>query len=195
MTTSGGSPRKPAGSRDLFGTQPMAALFPGEQVRTSAMQPVFLIYLPQQTARQGELILAQNGNFNYPIYRQTLDLPASAGLLRIEIPTDLLPAWSPETSYDWQFSLISLFPGRGNPIAITEQIHRVEIAPDRQTQLSQLSPQERVPLYYTLDLPYDACIELDQLRRRPTVESWVQETWAAWMIGKGLQHFATVPPI
>lgn len=173
----------------------MAALFPGEQVRTSAMHPVFLIYLPQQAARQGELILAQNGNFNHPIYRQTLDLPASAGLLRIEIPTDRLPAWSPETSYDWQFSLISLFPGRGKPIAITEQIQRVAIAPDGQTQLSQLSPQERVNLYHTLDLPYDACVELDRLRRSPAVDAWVEETWATWMIGKGLQHFATVPPI
>lgn len=196
MTTSGGSTRKPAGSRDLSSMSSLMALSPGELVKTAARPPVFLIYLPPHAAPRAEIVLAKDSGFTHVVYRQQLDLPEQSGLLRLPFPdaADLVD-FTPDAPYYWRFTLIYAIRGRGEPQAISGGMQRVTIAPEVQTQLRQAAPQERVELYQSLKLPYDAGVELDGLRRVNPHDAAVQELWSTWVTDQGWEDLATVPTI
>lgn len=196
MTTSGGSRRKRAGSRDLSSMSSLVALHPGELVKTVARPPVMLIYLPPHTAPRAEIVLTRDDGFTHVVYRQQFDLPESAGLLRVPFLDDAdLVDFIPDNPYYWRFTLIYAIRGRGEPEAILGRIQRVAIAPEMQTQLQQASPQERVELYQSLKLPYDAGVELDSLRRANPDDAAVQELWSTWVTTQGWADLATVPTI
>ncbi len=196
MTRAGGSTRKPAGSRGSNFTVAMMALFPGEQVKTAAAKPTFLIYLPEHTAPKAEFLLAKDAQYTDCIYCQELSLPGQSGLLKIELPNNnSISDLTPDQPYYWCFTLRYPIQGRGEPESISECIQRVTLSPEVKLQLSQLSPQERLDLYLSLGLPYDACTELDQLRRDLPLENWVEATWASWMINAGWHHLIDVPTL
>ena len=193
---SGGSTRKPAGSRDLHHSSSLSALFPDELVKTSATLPILLINLPQHNAVKVEVLLAQHGDFAHPIGRQLLDIPNQSGLWRIAVQADAqLNSLALDTPYDWQVTLVSKIPGRGQPPTVTGTLQRVAIAPEIQSQLNSSTPQERVTLYQSLELPYDACVELDRVRRSDPTNTWAQTTWSTWMRDRGWDDWVDVPTI
>lgn len=174
----------------------LVALHPGELVKTVARPPVMLIYLPPHTAPRAEIVLTRDDGFTHVVYRQQFDLPESAGLLRVPFLDDAdLVDFIPDNPYYWRFTLIYAIRGRGEPEAILGRIQRVAIAPEMQTQLQQASPQERVELYQSLKLPYDAGVELDSLRRANPDDAAVQELWSTWVTTQGWADLATVPTI
>ncbi len=196
MTMSGGSTRKPAGSRDLSSSTALSFLMPVALVPTVAEQPILLIYLPPHNAIKAEVLLTQNGDFTQPLVRQLFAVPNQSGLWRIVIPVESqVNAWEIATTYDWQVTLISKIPGRGQPPTVTGQLHRVAIAPEIESQLHQSSPQDRVALYRSQNLVYDACVELDGIRRHDPANAWAQTTWSTWMGDRGGEHLVTAPLI
>lgn len=174
----------------------LVALLPGELVKTVARLPVVLIYLPPHTAPRAEIVLAKDNGFTHVVYRQQLELPEQAGLLRIPFPNNAeLVDFTPDNPCYWRFTLSYALRGRGEPEAVSGGLQRVAITPEVQTQLQQASPQERVELYQSLELPYDAGVELDGLRRAYPHDAVVQELWSTWVTAQGWEDLATVPTI
>lgn len=196
MTMSGGSTRKPAGSRDLQQSSSLSVLVPGERIKTVATLPILLMHLPQHTAVKAEVLITRNRDFTHPLVNQLFDLPKESGLWRITIQAEAqFDALVLDTPYDWQVTLISKIPGRGQPPTVTGTLQRVAIAPEIQSQLNSSTPQERVTLYQSLELTYDACVELDQIRRSDPTDVWAQTTWVTWMGNLGWTQGAEVPII
>lgn len=170
---SGGS-RSPSTTCLTTPDQPVIALMPEDNVGlTISEHPTLWFSLPAvNTDRSLEFgLFDQAGEM---VYRKTLAASGEAGLTHLKLPETESPL-EIDTNYRWYLSVVCDPQSRSEDLFVTGWIKRVQPNSDISQQLTHATAQERLSLYETSALWYDALTTLIELRRNnPTAPELVQ---------------------
>ena len=175
---------------------PMTALVPGEDTgepdsksylaTTISERPTFWVYVPPVPTRlsMGEFVLQDEAGND--IYRNSLTLPQSSGIIGISLPSDA-PALETNQNYHWYFKLYCGDPQtQPEYFFVDAWVRRVAIAPE----LNQPEQDPTYISYATHNLWYDALTALAKRRSSDRPDDQIQKDWAQLLQSVGLQDLA-----
>lgn len=150
---------------------------------TVAERPTFFVYVPKTSAKSAEFSLRdRNGN---GVYRTTLALNNSPGLVRLSLPVQV-PPLAVNRQYLWSFALICNPDDRLDDRFVTGTVQRITIDPSRQRQIQQAQPKEKVSLYQQAGLWYDALAVLYELQRTQPTDPGIHKIWHEFLQSSGV---------
>jgi len=172
---SGGS-RSPSTSCLATPDQPVIALIPEDNVGlTLSEHPTLWFSLPAvSTDRNLEFgLFDQTGE---TVYKKTLEASGEAGLTQLRIPETEAPL-EVDKSYRWYLSVVCNPQSRSEDLFVTGWIKRVQPGQEISQQLTHATAQERLSLYETSALWYDALTTLIELRRNNPTAPELAQRW------------------
>lgn len=150
---------------------------------TLAERPSFLVYVPKTSAKTGEFSLRDNNGRG--VYRTTLDLTKTSGILSLSLPAQAPPLKVGEP-YTWSFAIICDPTRRLNDRFVTGMVQRIEFDPARLRQIQQTPLKERVLLYQQADVWYDTLAALFELQRTQPNDSSIHAIWNKFLQSGGV---------
>ena len=171
------------------GQKPLTALIPKTNKKlglTLASHPTILIYIPENAATAGKLILKDSNQKK--VYEDIVSLPNSQGIIDIKIPSEQSELKVDQT-YNWTFSLICVTP---IPKAVVEgSIKRVNPSEDLRVKLLQTPERDRWEIYKKEGIWYETLVTLaEQIRSDPNNVKLNSE-WKELLNSVGLGEVAT----
>lgn len=150
---------------------------------TTSEHPTFWFFVPYQSPFSGQFVLQdQDGN---RVYKTDVTLPEKPGVISLSHPDQKpLEIGKP---YRWYFKIYckSKIP----PSYVDGWIQRSSLDPALKSQLEKASPREKVALYATNGLWYEALTAASELRRTDPNNS----DWAGLLRNVGLNDIAPEP--
>jgi hypothetical protein len=157
---------------------------------TLAKQPTILVYVPLTQAQTGEFSLSNPVGGG--IYRTTVALRNTPGIVRIQIPTSL-PPLEPNQDYQWSFAIVCNPQNRFQDRIVMGEIRRTELSPTQMQQIQQAIPSARIALYQSANIWYDAIATIFELRRDQPNNTTLDITWKQLLQSAGLSAIAPQP--
>lgn len=151
---------------------------------TIAERPSFFVYIPQTSAKQAFFSLKDE--IGQQSYHTTVTLPAQAGVIRVELPDTVAPLIVGK-SYQWGLAVLCSGKLRPDSPAINGWVQRTELDPKLATQLQAASAMERVVLYSSNGIWYDAVTALAQLRQQRPQDQDLASAWKQILDSVGLE--------
>lgn len=156
---------------------------PTQSDATVAEQPTFFVYVPNTSAKRAEFSLRdRNGN---GIYRTTLALNNSPGLVRLRLPAQV-PPLDVNRQYLWSFAVICNPDDRMDDRFVTGTVQRITLDSTRLRQIQQAPPKEQVLLYQQAGLWYDALAVLYELQRTQPNDASINKIWHEFLRSSGI---------
>ncbi|HAN74542.1 MAG TPA: hypothetical protein DCQ63_09840 [Planktothrix sp. UBA8402] len=170
---------KPGGTRDQCFTseniKPLTALIPKSEKQlelTVSPHPSLLIYFPPSQAQTADFVI-WDYNTNQLVYKITLNLPKTGGILMITLPKNI-PELQTETPYSWTVKLNC--PGSNLPF-IKGLIQRNIPTPELTQKLAETPTDQHWLIYSQAGIWHDAIANLAaQLRQNPN-DPQLKENW------------------
>ncbi|MCC5614770.1 DUF928 domain-containing protein [Nostoc sp. CHAB 5836] len=150
---------------------------------TIAGYPSFLFYVPYSSDfAYGEFVLEDEAQ-NQTIYKTSLT--ATPGVVSLRLPSKAAPLETGKR-YRWYFNI---YCNKDNQIVANVEgyVKRERPNPALKTQLEKATPTQRVTLYGTNGIWYDALSVASELRRINSQDP----SWTAMLQAVGLNDFAT----
>ncbi len=177
---------EPSGEgRELTGTTAKSVLG-----LTAAEYPTFWFYVPYTltSERSIEFVLLDDQN-NY-IYKSTFTATGAApGIISFRLPFTAIPLEFGKM-YHWYF-LVNC--NLGNPVFVEGWIQRIALSPILIQQLEAATPQERVNLYATNGIWYEALTTLAELYRAAPEDTRLAADWAILLQAVDLDNISSEP--
>jgi hypothetical protein len=171
--------------------QPLTALSPvTEPGLTVAERPTFLAYVPQTTAQTAEFSLFDQNNKG--IYQTTFALTNTPGIVSFSLPPNA-PPLEIGKDYTWSFAMICDPKNRLKDQFVRGRIRRTELNSTLMNQIEKATPKERVALYRSADVWYEALFTLFELPRSQTTDLSVNAAWKELLNSGGLNSLAAQP--
>lgn len=178
-TEGGTGDTKPGGTRDKCFTseniKPLTALIPKSEKQlelTISPHPSLLIYFPPSQAQTADFVI-YNNNTNQLVYKTTLNLQKTGGILMITLPPNS-PELQTETLYRWTVQLNC--PSSNLPF-IKGLIQRNIPTPELTQKLAETPTDQHWLIYAQAGIWYDAIANLaEQLRQNPN-DPQSKENW------------------
>ncbi|MBD1834244.1 DUF928 domain-containing protein [Cyanobacteria bacterium FACHB-472] len=175
----------------LTSEPPLTALSPVTQPGlTVAERPTFLAYVPQTTAQTAEFSLFDQNNQG--IYQTTFALTNTPGIISFSLPPNA-PPLEIGKDYTWSFAIICDPKKRLQDHFVRGRIRRIKLDSALMNQIEKATPKERVFLYRTADVWYEAVYTLFELQRSKTAEPSMSAAWKELLNSSGLNSIATQP--
>jgi hypothetical protein len=148
-----------------------------------AERPTFLVYVPSTSAENAEFSLrSQEGR---GVYRTTVSLTDTPNLISIPLPDQIAPLEIGRL-YVWSFAIICNPDNRLEDQFVTGSIQRIELNPDRLSQIEQSPPAQRIALYQEDGIWYDALTLLFELKRSQPHDPSINTTWSEFLQSGGI---------
>lgn len=190
-TTGGGTRDEGRCPQDAMTSQPLTALSPVTKPGlTVAERPTFLAYVPQTTAQTAEFSLFDQNNKG--IYQTTFALTNTPGLVSFSLPPNA-PPLEIGKDYTWSFAMICDPKNRLQDQFVRGRIQRTQLNSALMNQIEKASPKERVSLYRTADVWYEAVFTLFELQRSQPDDPSVSTAWKELLNSGGLNSIAIQP--
>lgn len=175
----------------MTSAQPLTALspVPGPGL-TVAERPTFLAYVPQTTAQTAEFSLFDQNNKG--IYQTTFALTNTPGIVSFSLPSNA-PPLEIGKDYTWSFAMICDPKNRLQDQFVRGRIRRTKLDSTLMNQIEKAAPKERVSLYRTADVWYEALFTLFELQRSQPDDPSVSAAWKESLNSGGLDSVATQP--
>jgi hypothetical protein len=168
---------------------PLTALSPvTEPGLTVAERPTFLAYVPQTTAQTAEFSLFDQNNQG--IYQTTFALINTSGIVSFSLPPNA-PPLEIGKDYTWSFAMICDPKKRLQDQFVRGRIRRTELDSTMMNQIEKAALKERVSLYRSADVWYEAVFTLFELQRSQPNDSSVTVAWKELLNSGGLHSIAT----
>jgi hypothetical protein len=168
--------------------QPLTALSPVTRLGlTLAERPTFLVYVPQTTAQTAEFSLFDQNNNG--IYQTTFALTNTPGIVSFSLPPNA-PPLEIGKDYRWSFAMICDPKNRLQDQFVPGRIRRTELDSALMNQINKAAPKERVSLYRTADVWYEAVFTLFELQRSQPDDSSLSAAWKELLNSGGLDFIA-----
>ncbi|MBD2485193.1 DUF928 domain-containing protein [Planktothrix sp. FACHB-1365] len=188
---------QPGGTRDQCFTsenvKPLTALIPKSEKQlelTISPHPSLLIYFPPSQAETADFVI-YNNNTNQLVYKITLNLPKTGGILMINLPKNS-PELQTEIPYRWTVQLNC--PG-SNPPFIQGLIQRNILTPELTQKLAETPTDKHWLIYAQAGIWHDAIANLaEQLRQNPN-DQQLKENWQKLLNEVELNLIVTEPLI
>ncbi len=191
-TTGGGTRDEGRCPQDaITSDQPLTALSPvTEPGLTVAERPTFLAYVPQTTAQTGEFSLFDQNNKG--IYQTTFALTNTPGIISFSLPPNA-PPLEIGKDYTWSFAIICDPKKRLQDKFVRGRIRRTKLDSALINQIEKAAPKERISLYRTADVWYEALFTLFELQRSQPDDPSLSAAWKELLNSGGLNSIATQP--
>lgn len=150
---------------------------------TTAERPTFWFYITYQPPFTGQFIL-QDKDENV-IYKTNVILPAKPGVMRISLPSNLPPLEIGKV-YNWYFN-ITCESDAQRISSVNGWIQRTSLNTSVETQLQNATPQQKVSLYASNGIWYEALTTAAELRRNNSND----QNWANLLQEVGLSEIAS----
>ncbi|MBD2033504.1 DUF928 domain-containing protein [Leptolyngbya sp. FACHB-321] len=150
---------------------------------TLAERPSFLVYVPKTSAKTAEFSLRDDNGRG--VYRTTLDLTNTSGIIRLNLPAQAPPLNVGE-QYTWSFAVVCDPNRRLNDRFVTGMVQRIEFDLTRLRQIQQTPLRERVVLYQKADVWYDTLTALFELQQTQPNNPSIQTTWNEFLQSGGV---------
>lgn len=150
---------------------------------TTAERPTFWFYVPYQPPMTGEFVLRdldQN-----VVYKTPVTLPGKPGAYAISLPTTAAPLTAGKV-YSWYFKVYCQ-PGAKMVSFVEGWIQRTSLNPAVESQLQNATPQQKVALYASNGIWYEALTAAAELRRTNSSD----RNWANLLQDVGLSEIAS----
>jgi hypothetical protein len=157
---------------------------------TLAERPTFLVYVPQTTAQTAEFSLFDQNNKG--IYQTTFALTDTPGIVSFSLPPNA-PPLEIGKDYTWSFAMICNPKNRLQDQFVRGRIRRTELDLALMNQIEKATPEERVSLYRSADVWYEALFTLFELQRSQTTDLSVSAAWKELLNSGGLNTIAAQP--
>ncbi len=170
---------KPGATRDQCFTseniKPLTALIPKSEKQlelTISPHPSLLIYFPPSEAQTADFVI-YNNNTNQLVYKITLNLPKTGGILMITLAKNS-PELQTEIPYRWTVQVNC--PG-SNPPFIQGLIQRNIPTPELTQKLAETPTNQHWLIYSKAGIWHDAIANLaEQLRQNPN-DPQLKQSW------------------
>lgn len=190
-TRGGGTRDEGRCPQDAKTSQPLTALSPFTKLGlTLAERPTFLAYVPQTTAQTAEFSLFDQNNQG--IYQTTFALTNTPGIVSFSLPPNA-PPLEIAKNYTWSFAMICDPKNRLQDQFVRGRIRRTELDSALMNQIEKAAPKERVSLYRSADVWYEAVFTLFELQRSQPNDSSVSVAWKELLNSGGLHSIAAQP--
>ena len=177
--------------QDAMTSQSLTALSPvPEPGLTVAERPTFLAYVPQTTAQTAEFSLFDQNNKG--IYQTTFALTNTPGIVSFSLPPNA-PPLEIGKDYTWSFAMICNPKNRLQDQFVRGRIRRTQLDSALMNQIEKASLKERVSLYRSADIWYEAIFTLFELQRSQPNDPSVSAAWKELLNSGGLNSIATQP--
>lgn len=196
QTTGGGrrnadscqAPQNPTTTK-LALDQVLVALIPNNNSGlTLAERPSFLFYVPKTSAKEAEFVLDNPKR----VATVKLALKQTPGVYRVQLPATT-PSLQVGKKYYWAFSMVCGVDGRLEDPLVKGQIQRIAPTATLTQQLSKATPLERVNLYATAGIWYEAVNGLATLRQEKPTDPKLTTAWTTLLHSVGLDAIAPAP--
>lgn len=154
---------------------------------TLAERPSFLVYVPKTYAKTGEFSLRDSNGRG--VYRTTLALSDTSGILRLRLPAQA-PPLKVDEPYTWSFAIICDPNRRLSDRFVTGMVQRIAFDPTRLRQIQQAPLKDRVSLYQKADAWYDTLATLFELQRTQPNDPSIQAIWDEFLQSGGVNVMA-----
>ncbi|NMG19996.1 DUF928 domain-containing protein [Brasilonema bromeliae] len=133
-----------------------------------ASHPTFWFYVPYQSSFPAKFVLRdKEGKL---IYQIDVTLPKTPGVTSFSLPSTVAPL-EMNKQYHWYFKIYC--KAQEPPAFADGWIQRTSLNPALKSQLEKATPQQRVALYATNGIWFEALSTAGELRRRnPRDTSW-----------------------
>jgi hypothetical protein len=150
---------------------------------TTTERPTFWFYVPYQPPLTGKFVLRdQDENL---VYEQDVTLPGKPGAIAISIPTTAAPLTAGKQYY-WYFKVYCQ-PGATLLSFVEGWIQRTSLNPAVESQLQNATPQQKIALYASNGIWYEALTAAAELRRTNSNDP----NWANLLQEVGLSKIAS----
>ncbi|MBW4581745.1 MAG: DUF928 domain-containing protein [Tildeniella nuda ZEHNDER 1965/U140] len=187
--------REGAGARGtcLRGPKLLMPLTPTDRFSaTVSNSPTFFWYVPKATAQTAEFALLDENDRT--LYRTTLNLPETAGVLAFNVPKSVATSvLTVGKDYYWQFSILC-DPNQPsiNPF-VEGVVQRVKPATALTNQLKKASTRDRPTIYANNGIWQDAIATLAQERCTKPQDQNLLTSWTRLLQSVQLEDFAQEP--
>lgn len=191
----GGASRRDGSCYDQYGS--LTALVPMTNDAvwglTASEHPTFWFYIPSRVTAESVIefsLYDAQGNVIY--YEPITSWENETGFVRVSVSSTSAPL-SANQSYQWGLSISCDRQNYDDSIYVRGTIQRVTPDAMLHSQLATASPQERVRLYASHGLWYDALNTLAQLYRTQPSDRHLAAIWSSLLHQADLGTIASVP--
>lgn len=170
---------------------PLTALVPTNNLGLTLANPTFWFYVPYTLTPEHsvEFVLKDGNKYVY----KTKKFPGRGtppGVVSLHLPSTV--ALKADNDYDWYFLIYCDSQNKDRFVFVNGLVRRVE-RPDLKSQLQSATSQERVTLYATEGIWYDALASLAELHRAYPQNDKLNDDWAGLLQSVGLEKLASEP--
>lgn len=188
QTTGGGTRDGGRCPQDAMTSQPLTALSPvTKSGLTVAEHPTFLAYVPQTAAQTAEFSLFDQNNQG--IYQTTFALTNTPGIVSFSLPPKA-PPLEIGKDYTWSLAMICNPKNRLQDQFVRGRIRRIQLDSALMNQIEKATPKERVSLYRSAGVWYEAILTLFDLQRSQPNDPSVSAAWKELLNSGGLNSIA-----
>lgn len=153
---------------------------------TTASHPTFWFYVPYTAPLPGEFALQNEAG--QIIYQTSVSVSATPGVVSVSLPSTASPL-EVGKRYHWYFNIYC--QPQQPPVFVDGWIRRVELNPVLTSQLEKATPKERIALFASKGIWYEALTGAAELSRTDPSRT----DWAALLQAAGLGNLASEPTI
>ncbi|MBD2021824.1 DUF928 domain-containing protein [Leptolyngbya sp. FACHB-36] len=188
-TTAGGATRGTCvrGAKRLTPLVP-----PGSISLTVSERPSFFVYVPRSSAKTANLLLL-SGDDRDVVYEATLKLPATAGVMRIDLP-NTAPALETGKRYHWFLTLTcnASLDASGDPF-VEGWVERTAPTRSLVKSVETMPLSDRPALYAESGIWHETLSSLSDLRRQAPLDTKLRSDWIELLNSVGLGTLANEP--
>jgi hypothetical protein len=133
-------------------------------------------------------VLKDGNNYVYKTKFSGREIPP--GVVSLRLPSTV--SLEASKNYDWYFLIYCDSQNKNKFVSVNGLVRRVE-RPDLKSQLDSATPQERLMLYATEGIWYDALNEIAERRRASPEDDNLKNDWASLLQSVGLEKLAPKP--
>lgn len=176
-----------AGTRGLCSSDKdgpdLTALIPGKNFGlTIAKRPTFWFYVPYQASSTTPVEFALTDAQEKEIYKQTLQLTNTPGIIGVTIPANA-PALEVDEIYKWELSVNCA----SEILSVNGRIKRVKASAEVSSQLQASRGRDRIIIYAENGFWYDTLTGLIELRRQNPQDEDLKADWEDLLKSDGVE--------
>lgn len=159
---------------------------------TTSERPTFWFYVPytQDLPNVRSEFILQN-SMGKDVYRNAIALPPKPGVIAIPLPNTVTSLEVGKT-YHWFFK-VHCQQTASTPVYVEGEIQRVNLDSRVMQQLVVADPRQKILIYATEGIWFDALTMLAQIRLSNSNDTSVKEDWQSLLQSVNLGHIATAP--
>jgi hypothetical protein len=163
---------------------------------TSVDHPSFWFHLPYDPTKLSSIEFVLQTEQDQTIYRTTVPLPATAGIMQVQLPSTINPL-EPDQRYHWFFKVrASCQPNQAPMLSYVEGwVQRTRLDPALDRQIAEAAPLQKATLYAENGIWYDALTTLAELKLAAPEDQAIAQDWTNLLKAIGLENLATQPLI